>query len=124
MCSRECLGCAALINVLVEPGSNSTFTSALAFFRPMVSTTMIVMGVRLRLRDILLVCWYLPVVISTFCCLGRRLIYIFRCLGRRLISSVLYAETVLTLCLFHLFSIADLVKKSLPKMTSYLVQNR
>jgi hypothetical protein len=34
MHGREFLGCAALIKVLVEPGPNSTFTSALAFFRP------------------------------------------------------------------------------------------
>ena len=53
MHGREFLGCAALIKVLVEPGPNSTFTSALAFFRPKVSTTIIVMGVRIRLRDIL-----------------------------------------------------------------------
>ena len=58
MYGREFLGCAALINVIVEPGPNSTFTSALAFYRPMVSTTMIFMGVRLRIRDrdILQVC--------------------------------------------------------------------
>ena len=78
MYGREFLGCAALINILVEPGFNSTFTSALAFFRPKVSTTIIVMGVRIRLRDTI---FYIS--------LSRRgdwYISIFRCLGRRLVQ--------------------------------------
>jgi hypothetical protein len=103
-----------LINVLVVPGSNSTFTSALAFFRPKVSTTIIVMGVRIRLRDILYFAvsagdWYL-----SFFAVSA---------GDWSIVCSLCRDSTDFLSFLCIFYIPDLVRKSLPKKISYLVQN-